>query len=66
MGCINQGYSEYIAEEDRDKWLINPGDYCKLAENIESYMRLGYEQKLTKEYDIDILIGDFLRFLLTL
>ena len=66
MGCINQGYSEYIAEEDRDKWLINPGDYCKLAENIESYMRLGYEQKITKEYDIDILIGDFLRFLLTL
>ena len=66
MGCINQGYSEYIPEDDRDKWLINPGDYGKLADNIVTYMRAGYEQRLSKTFDIDMLVNDFLNYLQTL
>lgn len=66
MGCINQGYSEYIPEDDRNKWLINPGDYGKLADNIVTYMRDGYEQRLSKSFDIDILVKDFLNYLQTL
>lgn len=66
MGCINQGYSEYIPEDERNKWLINPGDYGKLADNIVTYMRDGYEQRLSKSFDIDMLVKDFLNYLQTL
>lgn len=63
MGCVNQGYSEYIPDEDRDKWLIEPGDYKRLAEIIEAYMKLRYKQVLKETYDIDSLIADYLKYL---
>lgn len=63
MGCVNQGYSEYIPDEDRDKWLIEPGDYKRLAEIIESYMKFRYKQVLKEKYDIDYLIADYLKYL---
>lgn len=35
MGCVNQGYSEYVA--DKEKWLVQPHDYEQLAKLIEEY-----------------------------
>ena len=63
MGCVGQGYSEYIPDEDRDKWLIEPGDYKRLAELIEAYMKFRYKQHLKETYDIDCLIGNYLKYL---
>lgn len=63
MGCVNQGYSEYIPDEDHDKWLIEPGDYNRLAEIIEAYMKLRYKQVLKESFDIDILVTDYLKYL---
>ena len=63
MGCVNQGYSEYIPREERDKWLINPGDYTRLAEIVETYMKSGYQQKFNETYEIDSLITGYLEYL---
>lgn len=66
MGCVNQGYSEYIPDDDRDKWLIEPGDYKRLAEIIEAYKKYRYKQELTKSYDIDYLVANYLKYIETL
>lgn len=66
MGCVNQGYSEYIPEEEQGTWLIVPGDYVRLAQNIEAYMNLHFHQRLTHSYDINVLINNFLKYLYTL
>lgn len=63
MGCVGQGYSEYIAAEDRGRWLIEPGDYEQLSRNIEGYMRNGYEQRLRETYDIDELVKRYLNYI---
>lgn len=63
MGCVNQGYSEYIPKEDKNKWLIEPGDFIQLAKNIEAYMKYGYPQKLCKSYVIDELIQGYLSYI---
>ena len=66
MGCVNQGYSEYIPEEEKNKWLIEPGNFVQLAKNIEAYIKFGYHQKLCKTYDIDELIQGYLSRIETL
>lgn len=63
MGCKNQGYSEYIPEEDQDKWLIEPGDYKQLAKIIADYIHHRYEQNYCHTFVIDDLIKDFLEFI---
>ena len=63
MGCVNQGYSEYIPEEEKNKWLIEPGNFVQLAKNIEAYMKYGYPQKLCKSYVIDELIQGYLIYI---
>lgn len=63
IGCYNNGAEECIEPSERDKWLIKPGDYVKLAEIIESYYHNRFKQQLCKSYDINILIGDFLKYL---
>ena len=63
MGCVNQGYSEYIPEEEKNKWLIEPGNFVQLAKNIEAYMKYGYPQKLCKSYVIDELIQGYLSYI---
>lgn len=63
MGCVNQGYSEYIPEEEKNKWLIEPGNFVQLAKNIEAYMKYGYHQKLCKSYVIDELIQGYLSYI---
>lgn len=63
MGCVNQGYSEYIPDEEKNKWLIEPGNFIQLAKNIEAYMKYGYPQKLCKSYVIDELIQGYLSYI---
>lgn len=64
MGCVNQGYSEYVA--DKERWLIEPRDYKNLANLIEHYYHEREEQGLCHPYDINILIRDFLKYIETL
>lgn len=63
MGCVNQGYSEYISDDEKSKWLIQPGDYVQLAKNIESYMKFRYQQRLSETYDINLLIKGYLNYI---
>lgn len=58
IGCLNQGYSEYVADVER--WLIEPHNYKKLSELIERQYHERAVQRLSKPYDIDTLISDFL------
>lgn len=61
MGCVNQGYSEYVCNKDR--WLIRPKDYLQLSTLIEAQYLDGKEQKLAKALDIDNLINNYLDYL---
>lgn len=64
--CEHQGAAECIAEEDRDKWLVEPRNPEQLAYRIERYYNERYKQTLCKEYDIDKLIIGYLDFCKTL
>lgn len=66
MGCVNQGYSEYISDDDKNKWLIEPKDYVQLAKNIMNYIQNRYQQKLCETCDIDSLIKNYLKHIDTL
>ena len=66
MGCLNQGYSEYIPKEDRNLWLIKPKDYIQLAKNIANYIDNGNEQKYCHPLGIDELIKEYLIYIGTL
>lgn len=61
MMCKGQGAAEYIKESEADKWLIEKGDFASLADKIHLFYINRYEQKLSKTFDIDKLIIDFLR-----
>lgn len=61
MGCKNQGYSEYIADEDKDKWLIEPHDYEQLARLIMNYIQMRPQQNYQHTWGIDILFNDYLQ-----
>lgn len=60
MLCEHQGASEYVADEERDKWLFPKENYKRLSFLIEQYMEHRYEQKLKYPYDINVLVSDFL------
>ncbi len=61
MMCKGQGAAEYIPEPDADKWLIDRGDSEALADKISRYYTHRYEQKLSKTFDIDELVREYLR-----
>ena len=61
MGCVNQGYSEYVC--DKNRWLIHPKDYMQLAKLIETQYLEQNTQKLSKPLNIDILVNDFLDYI---
>jgi glycosyltransferase involved in cell wall biosynthesis len=63
VGCYNNGAAECITPEERDKWLIAPGDYVKLAEIIERQYLYRDSQHLCKSYDIDCLVSQYLDYL---
>lgn len=63
IGCVSQGYSEYIQESDYDRWLIKPHDYEKLAELIQLQIVHERVQSLRYSYNIDELIPQYLNYL---
>lgn len=60
VGCFNQGYSEYIPDEDKDLWLIKPHDSARLAEIIERQLSNPLVQRYEHSFDIDKLVGNYL------
>lgn len=64
--CKGQGMDDFIPVADRDKWLIEPQDVTGLADKIYKYYTQRYVQKLSKPYDIDIVISKYLSYLGTL
>ncbi len=60
MTCFNQGISDYLTEEEAEKWLFAPKDYTHLADLIRRYKHERYKQVICKPYDITILIKEFL------
>lgn len=60
MLCEHQGASEYVADEDKEKWLFPKEDYRRLSFLIEQYMKYRYEQKVKYPYDINVLVTEFL------
>lgn len=66
IGVKEQGIAEIIPDEDVDKWLIDKGDYMKLADLIEQYMSSCNKQmKLSKPWKVDELIQNYLNYLRT-
>lgn len=61
MGVYHQGAAEMIAPEERDKWLIQPHDYVRLAELIEQYDENPKEQALCQPWQIDHLVCEFMK-----
>ena len=60
MMCKGQGAAEYIPEAEADKWLIEEGDFASLADKIYRFYINRYEQKLSKVFDIDVLVREYL------
>lgn len=63
IGVNNQGASEYIGDNEKQKWLILPNDYERLSILIENYYNKRYKQLLVKQFNIDNLITNFLKYL---
>ena len=63
IGCVSQGYSEYISDDDSDKWLIKPHDYKALAMLIDRQIKFPAAQTLKHTYDINILVRYYLSYL---
>lgn len=63
MGCRGVSVEEAFSDEEKDKWLIAPGNDAELAVKIESYYRERPKQHLVQDFDIDCLIADFVDYL---
>lgn len=63
MGVYDQGAAECICEDEKSKWLIHPFDYIELADRIKEYYYNRYRQTLSKDYDINIIIKQFLNYI---
>ena len=61
MGCFGQGYSEYIADSEKNEWLITPKDYVHLSELIRSFHDERNKQQYKYPFDINILIREYLQ-----
>lgn len=66
MGCVNQGYSEYIPASEQSKWLIQPQDYMKLAELIKHFITMHTEQTYQYSWDINDLIKKYITYIQSL
>lgn len=60
IGVKGQGISELISKEEQEKWLIEKGDYKKLAVLIHQYFVHKYDQKLLRTIDINLLVKSFI------
>lgn len=59
--CKGQGASEYIPASEAEKWLIDKGDFESLANKIYNYYLYRYNQILSKTFNINELIKEYLR-----
>lgn len=66
MGCYQQGYSEYISDDQKDKWLIKPHDYESLSQLIMRQITNPEKQNLVYPYDINTLVSEYLKYLTTI
>jgi glycosyltransferase involved in cell wall biosynthesis len=62
MAVKNQGIAELIPNNDKDKWLIDKGDYVKLAELIQDYMDNLFSQNILISLDINLLIKSYIKY----
>lgn len=58
--CEGQGATEYISEDEMDKWTIKPLDYKDLSDKIKKYKKNRCPQKIIRSYDINTLIKSYL------
>lgn len=64
MTAKGSGITEYIQEEDFDKWVIEPHDYKALARNIKHYIKTREKQILKYSIDINKLVPLFISYLM--
>ena len=64
MTAKGSGITEYIQEEDFDKWVIEPHDYKALARNIKHYIKTREKQILKYSVDINKLVPLFISYLM--
>ena len=60
MGCRGVSIEEVIAEEDKDKWLIEPQNHVELAEKIKAFIVNRWRFRFNRSLDIDFLWKNFL------
>lgn len=56
----NQGASEYIIDEELEKWTIDPFDEKQLAHLLSEYYHKRYQQHYKFSFDINVLVADLL------
>lgn len=60
MLCEDQGATEYIKDSEMNYWVLKKKSPEDIAKKIETYIKTCPKQTLIHEYDINILIRDFL------
>ncbi len=64
IGVKGQGIAEIVPAESADRWLIEKGDYVKLAGLIRrTKEHSGEPQPLSAPIDIDTLVSDYLKYI---
>ncbi len=63
MACRGQGIEEFIPEEDKDKWLVEPHNFVGLSRMIKTFRENRFVQKLNCPIDIDYHMNEYLHFL---
>lgn len=58
--CIGQGATEYLSQDELEKWTIKPFDYNDLARKIKNYKVNRAPQIMIESYDINVLIKRYL------
>lgn len=63
MGCKEVSVEEALPEQERDKWLFEKKDDKALAEKIKWFYESRPKQTLVRNFDIDVLVGEFVEHL---
>lgn len=58
--CSNAGGAEYLTDGQFERFTIPPGDVKALSEKIYMAISQPTKQKLRYDYDIDVLVNDFI------
>ena len=63
MGCKGVSVDECFSDGEQEKWLFAPQDYKSLARMIEKWFKSRPKQNFVDRFDIDELVGKFVRHL---